>query len=108
MVLRGILITAIVLLLVIQMVRKRAIIRQLTLKERFIALLSYCGLFAVMIIGYHFLDNWILGSDLSNFIRCVIFFVYCFIVVCLIAVLLERLLPKKLLHAFIKRERPKQ
>lgn len=107
MILRSILITAIVLLLMIQIIRKRAIIRQLTPKERAIALLSSCSLFAVMIVGYHFLDKWVQVVGVSSFIRCVVFFVYCFIVVCVIAVLLERMLPKKLLYAFIKREHRK-
>lgn len=98
----SILITAIVLILVIQIVRKRAIIKQLTRKERYLALASYCGLFTIMIIGYHFLDKWIMILDVTQFIRSVIFFVYCFITVCLIAVLLERMLPKKLLSALIK------
>jgi hypothetical protein len=104
MLLRSILITAIVLLLMIQIIRKRAIIRQLTPKERIIALLSSCSLFAVMIIGYHFLDRWVQIVGVSDFIRGVVFFVYCFIVICVIAVLLEKMLPKKLLYALINRE----
>lgn len=107
MVLRSILITAIVLLLMIQIIRKRAIIRQLTPKERVIALLSSCSLFVVMIVGYHFLDRWVQFAGISYFIRVIVFFVYCFVVICVIAVLLEKMLPKKLLYAFIKREHRK-
>lgn len=98
----SILITAIILLLVIQIFRKREIIKQLTRKERYLALTSYCGLFTLMIIGYHFLDKWIMLLDVTKFIRSVVFFVYCVITVCLIAVLLERMLPKKLLSVLLK------
>lgn len=100
--LTSILIAFIVICMAIICVRKRAIIQQLTWKERFIALGLTSILFVITVVGYHFIDYGVCLLEATNLTRILVWFVYNFIAFCLVAVILEKYLPEKLVHALVR------
>lgn len=93
----------VILLLIYRLYQQKELFSQLTWWERIYSTFLYVGLFVGMVYGYSVVKKWMRNIVHFEIIEFLVLLVYTGIAVWIIATILEKLLPKKIIEAIIKK-----